>query len=786
MLFSDKLLKSVNHLKIKMAEMSDKELQDQTSRFKYLLNRGKKIEQLLAEILATVREADKRVLGLFPTDEQVLGAIALLEGNIAEVSTGEGKSLIATMPLYVQSLINKGGVFLVTTNDYLAKRDFNRIGGVYTWLGVKVSDGTNNSRESEFDYVRKRLVYKADIIYTSNSTLGFDFLIDRLAASKEEKFLSELNFALLDEVDDILLDSAQMPLIISGAPKVQSNYYTVSDQFIRTLEKNRDFLLDEENKNVWLTELGIEKAKEYFSLDNLLSKSYFKLYQHIMLSLRAHFVLRKTHDYLVEEGKIKLLDTKDGRILEGTNLQNGLHQAIEAKEMVKITNETQTISSITYQNLFRGFKKLSGMSGTAKIAEHEFIEIYNLPVKKISSHKQSIRRDHSPKQYVTFEAKLRAILKKIQEIYLTGRPILIIAGSVKTSELLSLHLYNLGITHNLLNAKSSVKEAQIISEAGLEGAVTIATAMAGRGTDIKLDQKAIQRGGLVVIITERLKNKRVEVQAKGRAGRQGEPGDTYIFESLEDDIIKHYMQESVQDFYNSHLSLMGTINNKRVKRSFVQAQKKSEEFAYKARKSSLEFDEILKLQKEKVDFSRNEIIKLEKYEKILSVVEKNAKIVLEDYFEKNSNLDLFKLKRFILDNIDYNFKQKNLKNLFRLEKEYSQKNEARVDFVMNLLKNNLEKKLTLLNDNDAFVSFLQISMLKAIDNVWSKQVDALNQLRFVVSTRQNSQKKAILEFEKEAKKNYKKHQAELSLQILRNTSLSILEIKEDKLNITFP
>lgn len=787
-MFSDRILKKVNELEVQMAEMSDKELQYQTKKFRQLLSTGSTLEQLMIEILATVREANKRVLGLFPTDEQVLGAIALLNGSIAEINTGEGKSLVATMPLYAHALINKGGVFLVTTNDYLAKRDFERIGSVYTWLGLNVTDGSNSfdKVEEKFNYEKKKIIYKADIIYTSNSTLGFDFLIDKLAASNNEKFLSNLNFALLDEVDDILLDSAQMPLIISGAPKVQSNYYIISDQFVRFLDKETDFLLDEENKNVWLTEVGIEKAKKYFSLDDILSKEHFSLYQHIILSLRAHYTLRKTRDYLVEEGKIKLLDSKDGRILEGTNLQSGLHQAIEAKEMVDITNETQTVSSVTYQNLFRSFHKVSGMSGTVKVAEYEFIETYNLSVTNIKTHKENIRKDHPPEQYVTFEAKLKAILKKIQEVYSTGRPMLIIAGTVKTSELLSLYLYNLGISHNLLNAKSSVKEAYIISEAGLAGSVTIATAMAGRGTDIKLDNEAIKKGGLVVILTERLNNKRVELQAKGRAGRQGEPGDTYVFESLEDDIIKQYMQESIQDFYNNHLYDRDKIKNRRIQRVFDKAQKKSEEAAYNNRKKSLEFDEVLKLQKQQVDFSRDKIIKLDKYDKIMEIVEKNAKIVLEEYFEKNSELTLTEVKRFVLDNLDYNFKQKQLQSLKLLERERSSVKEARVEFAMAILKNNWDKKLSLLNDKVLFTKYLQVSILKAIDSAWSNQVDMLNQLRFVVLTRQIAQKKAIVEFEKEAKKNFRKSQDELSLQILRNTSLSIFEIKKGELLITFP
>ncbi len=758
-------------------KFSDKELRNKTDELKKrILNNEKEID-IIAEAFAVVREADRRVLGLYPTDEQVLGALALYEGQIAEMKTGEGKSLVATLPLYLKALY-LDTVFLVTTNDYLASRDFERIGIVYQWLGLEVANGTSDPEEEEFDVKKRQAVYAANIIYISNGTLAFDFLIDGLSEKREEKFMSTLTYALLDEVDEILLDSAQMPLIISGAPKVQSNYFENTNAFITILQKEADFKLDEEQKNVWLTEKGITKAKKYFSISNLLDQQFFTLYQHIILALKAHHTLKRDRDYLVEEGKVKLLDRKDGRILEGSNLQNGLHQAIEAKEFVELSNETQTISSITYQNLFRQFRQLAGMSGTAKVAENEFINTYNLPVKMIKTHKKSIRVDHKPKSYTNFAAKLEASLEKITSLHAEGRPVLVITGSVDASELYSLNLLNIGIPHNILNAKSSSKEAQIISEAGQVGAVTISTSMAGRGTDIKISEEASEKGGLAVVITERMLNRRIELQAKGRAGRQGEPGDTYTFESLEDDVIKNFVQESIQTYYEKYKEVTKPIRNYKVKRAFRKAQKISEQNGYDERIKALQFDEVLRLQKEQVNKKRQEIMELRSVSEALLIVNWSAEIVVNDYFSTKERQTSHTIQRFILDHIDYNFKNVN--------EEYLKTNELKQWYIWHVLKENLQAKREKIGDDRAFLQYLQITMLKAIDNSWSNQVDAMNQLRFVVQSRSTAQKKPIAEFEKEAQRSYQKRQSEVSLLILKNAALSLLDIKKGELIVTFP
>lgn len=776
-MFYKKIIKRINKNKEKFSDKTDEELKQSVNAIKQLIEKKASEEEVLIQAFALLREADYRVLGLFPTEAQVLGGLVLSYGGIAEMKTGEGKSLVATMPLFLKALYGKKS-FLVTTNDYLAQRDYERIGPVFEWLGLTVSVGVNDPEEREFDHDKRKETYAADIIYTSNSTLGFDYLIDALAAREEERFMPQLQYALLDEVDEILLDSAQTPLIISGNPKVQSNYYTLANQLITLLEEEKDFKFDEEKKNVWLTEQGIVTAKEYLSIHDLLDTKYFALYQHLILALKAHKLFKKERDYLVEEDKVKLLDYKDGRILEGTNLQNGLHQAIEAKEGVEFTPETQSLSSITYQNLFRQFGQLSGMSGTAKVAEEEFIATYNLAVKRIKTHKKGRRKDHKPEQFVTFEAKIAACFHKIKDLHQVGRPILVITGSVASSELLSMYLLDQGIPHNILNAKSSAKEAQIIQEAGRFSAVTISTTMAGRGTDIKLDQKALEAGGLAVVVTERMLNQRIELQAKGRAGRQGEPGDAYAFEALEDDVIRYFSKDAVQSYYNRKKESRKAIKNLKIKKVFKNAQKLAEDKAYTERLNALQFDEVLKLQKEAVDKSRIQVMGLATQEEALGLFYEKAQEAMVQFLQEK-NVNRKDLQRYILDNIDYNFKVKQFTEEIKTEQEAQ-------DFMLCLLEKNLEKKQEMLKDEQAFLQYLKLSMLKSIDVTWSTQVNLLNQLRFAVQPRSVAQKKTIIEYEKEAQRSFENCRKKLTELLLKNVALSMFEIKKGELIVTFP
>lgn len=779
-----KILRRINLLAQEMSELKDTELQAKTKDFRAAIKRGVKEKDLVVEAFAVVREAAHRVLGLFATDEQVLGALILCEGRIAEIKTGEGKSLVATMPLYLKALY-LDTVFLITTNDYLAQRDYERIGCVYRWLGLTVSNGSREiASDSSFeDHVksltRKKEVYSANIVYHSNGGLGFDYLIDGLADLPENRYMPTLRYALIDEVDEVLLDSAVQPLIISGGSKLQSNYYHLADGFVKILTAEKHYKMNPEKTQVWFTESGLEEAKSYFSLEDLLEVTHFSLYQHLVLALKANFTLRKNKDYVVQEGKVHLLNSRDGRILEGVTMQSGLHQAVEAKEGVDLTTETQAITSITFQNLFRQFQQLAGMSGTAKVAENEFIDTYNLTVKKVKTHRKSIRRDHPAVQYVTFESKLKGALEKIQELYEQKRPLLIITGSVDASALFSTHLLNLGIPHNVLNAKSSVKEAQIISEAGEYGAVTVSTSMAGRGTDIKLSSEAIKAGGLAVVITERMMNKRIELQAKGRTGRQGEPGDTYVFESLEDELIRQFAQDKVQSYYDKHKGKVEHFRKRSLRRVFLRAQKVSEDQAWSSRARAVKFDEVLKLQKKQVEISRSRILDLEDISQALDILKESTLQVANQYFTQVENKSSWSFQRFMLDYVDYNFKMDSYTQVRRDVK-------GKVAFVDSYLAQHMKEKQETLKDDKVFLKFLKVCLLKAIDTGWSGQIDALTQLERAVERRSMSQKKPLLEFERESKKTYAYNREKVAELMLKNCALSLLQVKKKQLIVTFP
>ena len=521
-----KILHQINLKKEGIASLTDDELAGKTQEFKERLAAGETLDDLLVEAFAVVREADKRILGMFPYDVQVMGGIVIHQGNVAEMNTGEGKTLTATMPIYLNSLSGQG-VMLVTTNDYLAKRDAEEMGPVYEFLGLTIRTPFPEDDE-DLTPEDKREVYSADILYTTNSGLGFDYLLDNLASSEDKKYIPEFNFVIIDEVDAVLLDSAQIPLVISGSPRVQSNFYRIIDTLMTTLVEGQDYIFKEEKKEVWLTTMGARTAESFLGIDNLYSKKHSVLARHLTFALRAHTLFKRDKDYIIRKGEkdeeLVLVDQSTGRLLEMTKLQGGLHQAIEAKEQVPLSEETRAMASITYQSLFKRFKKISGMTGTGKVAEKEFLETYGMSVVKIPTNRKNQRIDYPDNLYVTLPEKVYASLDEIKYYHKKGNPLLIFVGSVEMSELYSSLLLREGIAHNVLNAHNVAREAQMIAESGRMGAVTVATSMAGRGTDIKLGPGVAELGGLVVIGTERMESKRVDLQIRGRSGRQGDPG----------------------------------------------------------------------------------------------------------------------------------------------------------------------------------------------------------------------------------------------------------------------
>lgn len=534
-----KILHQVNSYSDAYAQLEDAALQAKTAEFQKVIQAGTSLSQLLPEAYAVIREASRRVLGMYPKDVQVLGAIVLHEGNIAEMQTGEGKTLTATMPLYLNALTGKGA-YLITTNDYLARRDYEEMKPLFEWLGLTIALGFVDIPDYEYMPGEKQKIYSHDIIYTTNGRLGFDYLIDNLADGQEGKFLPDLNFGIIDEADSIILDSAQTPLVISGAPRVQSNLFHIVKAFVETLKKDVHFKMEKTKKEIWLTPEGIDAANAYFGIESIYEEGYFDLARNINLALRARHLFDANLDYFVYNGEVVLIDRITGRMLPGTKLQSGLHQAIEAKENVELSLDMSVMATITFQNLFRQFNDFSGMSATSKLGEKEFFDLYSKVVVQIPTDRPIARHDEEDRVFKNAEDKNKAILERVQALYESQRPVLLITRTAEVAEYFSMALFELNIPNNLLIAQNVAKEAQMIAEAGQLSAVTVATSMAGRGTDIKLAEGVQELGGLAVIISEHMENSRVDRQLRGRAGRQGDPGSSQIYISLEDYLVKRW------------------------------------------------------------------------------------------------------------------------------------------------------------------------------------------------------------------------------------------------------
>ncbi|MDY4346365.1 accessory Sec system translocase SecA2 [Streptococcus sp. BJSWXB6CM1] len=777
-----KKLVKINALEESMSHLSDEELKNKTEEFKNRLRTGETLEDILIEAFAAIREADRRILGMFPFDVQVLGALALHEGTIVEMKTGEGKTLTATLPLYLNALEGKGTI-LVTTNDYLARRDAIDMGEVYRFMGLTVGVGVFDDDE-EVDSNRKKKIYSSDILYTTSTALGFDYLIDNLAGNAEDKFLRSFNYVIIDEADAVLLDSAQTPLIIAGSPRVQSNLYDTADQFIRTLRKEQEFKFLKDEKIIFLTDEGIRYAEKYFNISNLYGEEYFELNRHINLALRAHYLFKKDIDYVVTEDAVELLDNRTGRILEGTRLQSGIHQAIETKEKVKKSKDSRAIASVTYQSLFNMFPKLSGMTGTGKIAENELISTYGVSVVVLPTNTPIRRLDYSDKIYTTLPEKLFATLEFVKEIHEKQQPILLISGTVDIAEIYSRMLLQEGIPHNVLTAKNIAKEALIIAEAGQKGAVTVATSLAGRGTDIKLGKGVAELGGLAVIGTERMANSRIDWQLRGRAGRQGDPGLSQFFVSLEDELIMNYANKRLKKYFEKQNRIDRKnygkpLVSKRFSRIVAHAQHKSEDKSESARQNTIKFDESLKSQRKKIYHLRDQLIYGEV--KLRDRLDKLMREYIEIYIEDNRHIGLNQndLKRFILENFTYQLRS--------LPTSLDLANSKQVkDYLFYLYQLEMERKSKQLKTDSKVEEFIRLSILRAIDECWIQQVDHLQQLKTFVSMRQIAQRDSISEYLRESLESYEEMGKEVKHAIVKNVMLSTIEGKiDDGLSIYF-
>ncbi|MCR8702856.1 preprotein translocase subunit SecA [Weissella cibaria] len=725
-----------------MAALSDEELQAKTPYFRELLQNGKSLDDILPEAFAVVREGARRVLGLYPFRVQIMGSAVLHGGNIAEMRTGEGKTLTATMAVYLNALPQEG-VHVVTVNEYLSARDGEEMGELYKWLGLTV--GINGSEMSPDE---KRAAYNADITYTTNSEIGFDYLRDNMVARKEDRVQRPLNFALVDETDSILIDEARTPLIISGAPAQESTQlYIRADRFVKSLTKEEDFTVDEESKTVLLQDEGIKKAERYFNLDNLYDSGNTALTHHIDQSLRANYTMFNNKDYVVRDGEVVLVDAFSGRIQEGRRFSDGLHQALEAKEQVQIQEDNRAMASITYQNLFRRYKKLSGMTGTAKTEAEEFREIYNMEIVEIPTNRPVQRIDEPDLLYPNLRSKFIAVVGLVKELHEKGQPILIGTVAVETSELLSQLLDREGIPHNVLNAKNHAKEAEIVANAGQRGAVTIATNMAGRGTDIKLGPGVSDLGGLAVIGTERHESRRIDNQLRGRAGRQGDKGYSQFFLSLEDDLMIRFGGERIKTLME-RMNLAeedAVIKNRLITRSVESAQKRVEGNNYDSRKNVLQYDDVMSQQRNTFYANRNQVIDEEESLRnvILPMVERTINRVVERHaLGKEDEWDLQSIVDFAGavivpdDSID-------------VSDLHGKSQDDIKAYLYNRAKEVYDQKRDALVDDEQLLQFTRVVILRVVDAQWTDHMDAMNQLRDAIQLRGYGQLNPLIEYQNE-------------------------------------
>ena len=725
-----------------MAALSDEQLQAKTTEFKERYSKGETLDDLLYEAYAVVREGARRVLGLYPYKVQVMGGIVLHNGDVPEMRTGEGKTLTATMPVYLNALSGKG-VHVVTVNEYLTTRDATEMGELYSWLGLSV--GINLAAKSPLE---KREAYNCDITYSTNSEIGFDYLRDNMVVRAEDMVQRPLNYALIDEVDSILIDEARTPLIVSGPQGSETNQlYFLADNLVKSLDKE-DYIIDVPSKTIGLSDTGIDKAEKFFKLNNLYDIENVAITHFLDNALRANYIMTYDVDYLVnEDQEVMIIDPFTGRTMEGRRYSDGLHQAIEAKEGVPVQNESKTSASITYQNLFRMYKKLAGMTGTGKTEEEEFREVYNIRVVPIPTNRPIARVDHEDLLYPSLEYKFNAVIADVKRRYEKGQPVLVGTVSVETSDLISQKLVAAGVPHEVLNAKNHYREAQIIMNAGQRGAVTIATNMAGRGTDIKLGPGVRELGGLCVIGTERHESRRIDNQLRGRSGRQGDPGESQFYLSLEDDLMKRFGSERIKVFME-RMNLSeeeSVIKSKMLTRQVESAQKRVEGNNYDSRKQVLQYDDVMREQREIIYKQRQDVITADRdlAPEIKAMMKRTIERQVEGHFlgSKDEAIDgiiKFAHTTLVEDGTLHaeSFKSMNKKEI--------------IDELYELALRVYDSQVKKLRDEDRIREFQKVLILRVVDNKWTDHIDAMDQLRNAVSLRGYAQNNPIVEYQSES------------------------------------
>ncbi|MEG0294066.1 preprotein translocase subunit SecA [Enterococcus sp.] len=737
----DQMANQIELLADEMSGLSDAQLQEKTNEFRARYQNGETLDELLTEAFAVVREAAKRVLGLYPYHVQLMGGIVLHDGNIPEMRTGEGKTLTATMPVYLNALTGEG-VHVVTVNEYLATRDSTEMGELYEFLGMTV--GLNiNSKSSE----EKRAAYACDITYSTNNELGFDYLRDNMVVYRNQMVQRPLNFAIVDEVDSILIDEARTPLIISGQAEKSTALYERADNFVKRLKEDEDYKIDIQSKTITLTEAGIEKAEETFVLDNLYDIENTALTHHLDQALRANYIMLLDIDYVVQEGKVLIVDQFTGRIMDGRRYSDGLHQAIEAKENVEIEDETKTMASITFQNFFRMYKKLAGMTGTAKTEEEEFREIYNIHVIQIPTNREIIRDDRADLLYPTLQSKFMAVVEDIKERYRKGQPVLVGTVAVETSEYLSDLLNQAKVPHEVLNAKNHFKEAEIILNAGQKGAVTIATNMAGRGTDIKLGLGVAELGGLAVIGTERHESRRIDNQLRGRSGRQGDPGVSQFYLSLEDDLMRRFGSDRIKAFLD-RMNIDeedSVIQSKMLTKQVESAQKRVEGNNYDTRKNVLQYDDVMREQREVIYRQRQQVImETENLSpQLMGMVQRTIERSVDGHMSLDENNVNYE---GIVDFAGSVLVHEDSISVADLTGKTADEVKA---YLFERAQEVFDEKVAHLNSPEQLLEFEKVVILRVVDAKWTDHIDAMDQLRQSVGLRAYGQNNPLVEYQTE-------------------------------------
>ena len=733
------LLDEVNHFEKEMIGLSDAELQAKTSYFREKLQGGLTLDDILTEAFAVAREASRRTLMMRPFDVQVIGGIALHEGKIAEMKTGEGKTLAATMPLYLNALDGMG-CHVVTVNDYLARRDAEWMSPIYHFLGLTVGVIVHGMDDDE-----RRVAYAADITYGTNNEFGFDYLRDNMKFNLEDYVQREFNFAIVDEVDSILIDEARTPLIISGASEESTDKYYKINQIIPRLKKDKDYTIEEKSKTVVLTEEGVSSVEKYLNVQNLYEPRNIEIVHHVNQALKAHTLFKRDVDYLVKDGQVIIVDEFTGRVMPGRRYSDGLHQALEAKEKVKIERENQTLASITFQNYFRMYKKLAGMTGTADTEAEEFKKIYNLEVLVIPTNMPMIRDDNNDLIYKTEEEKIKAVIDEVKDLNKAKRPVLIGTISIEKSELLSKYLTRAGVKHHVLNAKNHEKEAEIVAQAGQPGQVTISTNMAGRGTDIKLGENVAEMGGLHILGTERHESRRIDNQLRGRSGRQGDKGSSRFYLSLEDDLLRVFGADRISSVMETIGIEEGQpIEHKYISRAIENAQKRVEGQNFDIRKHLLDYDDVMNNQRKVIYEQRKKVLRGEDlWSDVEEMVEEITGDLLPEFVGEKNNPQEWNLKSLN----DAIFKQFNL----RMDVS-SVPGMTSVDAIQSFIMENVQKYLREKEKEfgpELMNYLMKVIMLQAIDTHWKEHLLSMDHLREGIGLRGYGQKDPIREYQRE-------------------------------------